>query len=101
MQFTTLALVSAYSLYALLGEMTPAKVLAGAIAPLTFWPGLFVAWSIRGTDVYASEELRQFGVPINVLLAALFLLMTTCGLWVGMRHPAASTLDPLHHSPAK
>jgi hypothetical protein len=76
MQFTTLVLVSAASLWGLLRLDSPALA---ALAPATFWPGLFVAWAIPGTDVYASEHLRAIGVPINLVLAAVFLGLTALG----------------------
>ena len=76
MQFTTLVLVSAASLWGLLRLDSPALA---ALAPASFWPGLFVAWAIPGTDVYASEHLRTIGVPINLVLAAVFLGITALG----------------------
>ena len=76
MQFTTLLLVSLFSLAALL----QGQVWAAALAPASFWPGLFVAYVIPGTDVYASEALRQLGVPINLLLAAVLLVVTVLGV---------------------
>jgi hypothetical protein len=76
MQFTTLLLVSAASLWGLLRLDSPALA---ALAPASFWPGLFVAWAIPGTDVYASEGLRAVGVPINLLLAAVFMGLTALG----------------------
>jgi hypothetical protein len=87
MQFTTLLLVSLFSLAALL----QGQVWAAALAPASFWPGLFVAYVIPGTDVYASEALRELGVPINLLLAAVLLVVTVLGvqLWrSGMRSSA-------------
>lgn len=80
MQFTTLVLVSVISLAALRGPMTKPKALVAVAASLTFWPGLFVAWFIPGTDVYASDELRQLGVPINIILAAIFIGVSLAAL---------------------
>lgn len=76
MQFTTLVLVSLYSLTALING----QVFAAALAPGSFWPGLLVAYLIPGTDVYASEALREIGTPINILLAATFLAITALGV---------------------
>jgi hypothetical protein len=76
MQFTTLVLTACLSLSVLRGEMNKLKRLVAVAAPLTFWPGLLVAWFIPGTDVYASEELRQLGVPINIILAVFFLVLS-------------------------
>ncbi len=76
MQFTTLVLMAVLSLAALRGAMTMPKALVAVAASLTFWPGLLVAWFIPGTDVYASDELRQIGVPINIILALIFLGIT-------------------------
>ncbi|PYC22764.1 hypothetical protein DMO17_14995 [Aquipseudomonas alcaligenes] len=87
MQFTTLLLVSLFSLAALL----QGQVWAAALAPASFWPGLFVAYVIPGTDVYASEALRELGVPINLLLAAVLLVVTVLGVMLqrsGARFPA-------------
>jgi hypothetical protein len=87
MQFTTLLLVSLFSLAALL----QGQVWAAALAPASFWPGLFVAYVIPGTDVYASEALRELGVPINLLLAAVLLVVTALGVMLqrsGARSPA-------------
>ena len=82
MQFTTLVLVSAASLWGLLRLDSPALA---ALAPASFWPGLFVAWAIPGTDVYASEHLRAIGVPINLVLAAVFLGLTALGYRLSRR----------------
>ena len=76
MQFTTLLLVSLFSLAALLRG----QIWAAALAPGSFWPGLLVAYLIPGTDVYASEPLRELGVPINLVLAVMLLLMTAVGI---------------------
>ena len=72
MQFTTLLLVSIFSLLALKRN----QAFLAALAPLTFWPGLLVAYFIPGTDVYATEQLRQIGVPINLVLAIIFIALT-------------------------
>lgn len=80
MQFTTLVLVSAVSLWALLGPLTSGRALLAALAPATFWPGLFVAYAIPGTDVFASETLRATGAPINLILAGVFLGLTALGV---------------------
>ncbi|WP_342242898.1 hypothetical protein [Pseudomonas sp. OTU5201] len=76
MQFTTLMLVSLFSLAAL----RRGQVWAAGLAPGSFWPGLFVAYLIPGTDVYASQALRELGVPINLLLAAVLLGITAFGV---------------------
>lgn len=76
MQFTTLVLVSLFSLVAL----RRGQAWAAALAPGSFWPGLFVAYLIPGTDVYASQALRELGVPINLLLAAVLLGITALGI---------------------
>lgn len=76
MQFTTLVLVSLFSLVAL----RHGQVWASALAPASFWPGLFVAYLIPGTDVYASEALRELGTPINLILAAVLLGVTGLGV---------------------
>jgi hypothetical protein len=80
MQFTTLLLVSIVSLWALIASQSPHRLWLAALAPASFWPGLLVAWAIPGTDPYASEALRATGVPINIALAVVFLLMTAAGL---------------------
>lgn len=90
MQFTTLVLVSAVSLWALVGPLTAARAWLAALAPATFWPGLFAARLIPGTDVYASEALRSVGVPINLILAGLFLGLTVLGVWLAPRPSQAS-----------
>lgn len=78
MQFTTLLLITGASLFVLLRKRVNSRgeLAVGALAPVTFWPGLFVAYLIPGTDVYATEELRQLGIPINLVLAAVFLFLT-------------------------
>ncbi len=78
MQFTTLLLMTAASLFVLLRKRlnSQGELAVGALAPATFWPGLFVAYLIPGTDVYATEDLRQVGIPINLVLAAVFLCLT-------------------------
>jgi hypothetical protein len=82
MQFTTLILVSAMSLITLGAPLTRERLLVGALAPLSFWPGLIVAFFIPGTDVYASEQLRTAGFPINIALAIGFIV---AGLIVVLR----------------
>ena len=49
------------------------------LAPATFWPGLFMALPVPGTSVYASDGLRELGIPINLVLAALWLVLTAAG----------------------
>ncbi|OJH33732.1 hypothetical protein [Cystobacter ferrugineus] len=95
MQFTTLLLVSLVSLGALTGPLDKAKAWLAALAPLTFWPGLLVAWFIPGTDVYATDELRQMGIPINIGLALLFIAVTLWGVWLASTpgKTARSTAD--------
>jgi hypothetical protein len=90
MQFTTLVLVTLLSLGALRGPLSGPRALVGAAAPLTFWPGLLVAWMIPGTDPYASEALRATGVPINIALALLFITITLAGLWLALARPAVA-----------
>lgn len=80
MQFTTLLLVSAASLWALTGPLARGRALLAALAPATFWPGLFVAYAIPGTDVFAREALREMGVPVNLILAGVFLALTALGV---------------------
>lgn len=76
MQFTALVIVSLFSLAAL----RRGQVWTAALAPASFWPGLFVAYLIPGTDVYASEALRELGTPINLILAAVLLGVTGFGV---------------------
>ena len=76
MQFTTLVIVSLFSLAAL----RRGQIWTAALAPASFWPGLFVAYLIPGTDVYASEALRELGTPINLILAAVLLGVTGLGV---------------------
>lgn len=76
MQFTTLVLVSTFSLVAL----KSGNVMAATLAPASFWPGLFVAYLIPGTDVYASQALKEIGIPINLVLAAVFIAATALGM---------------------
>lgn len=76
MQFTTLVIVSLFSLAAL----RRGQVWTAALAPASFWPGLFVAYLIPGTDVYASEALRELGTPINLILAGVLLGITGLGV---------------------
>ena len=78
-QSTTLAMVSVISLAALIGPFGPRCAWQGALAPLTFWPGLFVAWVVPGTGPYASEALGAVGVPINLVLAAVLVALTLAG----------------------
>lgn len=81
MQFTTLCLISVASLIALFGEQEPsrARLAVATLGPATFWPGLFVALLVPGTDVYASESLREIGFPINIAIAAIFIILTGVG----------------------
>ena len=39
-----------------------------------------MAYLIPGTDVYASEALRELGTPINLILAAVLLGITGLGV---------------------
>jgi hypothetical protein len=90
MQFTTLALVSAVSLWALSRPLSRPTALLAALAPATFWPGLFVAWAVPGTDVYASEALRAVGLPVNLAFAARFLALTAAGVLLAPARPPAA-----------
>jgi hypothetical protein len=77
MQASTLLLTSCVSLWGLWrGHHGVA-----AIAPATFWPGLFIALPVPGTTVYATDAMREAGVPINLILAAVWLALT----WAGYR----------------
>lgn len=98
MQFTTLVLVSLASLGALAGPLDKTKAWLAALAPLTFWPGLLVAWFIPGTDVYATDELRQMGIPINLGLSLLFIALTLWGVWLAST-PGPSAQPSLRVSP--
>ena len=81
MQGTTLFLVSLASFTALSGPLTWPKAELAALSPITFWLGLFVAWCVPGTSVYASKALQDRRLPWNILVAAVFLLLTATGLW--------------------
>lgn len=85
MQFTALTLMSLVSIKALFGKMTWAKAKTAALAPITFWPGLLVAWLIPGTSAYATPELEKVGIPINLILMVIFLAITVAGLWFAYR----------------
>jgi hypothetical protein len=90
--------VSAVSLWAVVGALTPRQAWLAALAPATFWPGLFAAHAIPGTDVYASDALRAVGVPVNLVLAGLFLGLTALGVWLVPRPeplPISPTVTPL------
>jgi hypothetical protein len=93
MQFTTLVLVSAVSLSALAGPLTRDRLFIGAMATLSFWPGLLVALIIPGADVYASEELRDVGFPINIALAIAFIAGGLFAVLRGLRGVRATQSD--------
>ncbi|MGL5839239.1 MAG: DUF6640 family protein [Sphingorhabdus sp.] len=78
MQAGTLLLMSAASLWGLARHN---HVLA-ALAPATFWPGLFIALPVPGTSVHASPELAQLPIPINLAIAAASLALTALGYWL-------------------
>lgn len=80
MQGTALLLMSVVSFVALFGPLSWRKALVASLAPITFWPGLLVAWFVPGTSPYASKALEEIGVPINMGLAAVFILLTLGGL---------------------
>lgn len=82
MQFTALALISCASFGALFGQASRPKAWLAALAPVTFWPGLIVAWAVPGTDPYATEALRAVGVPINIVLAVIFLGLVALGIFL-------------------
>ena len=77
MQASTLLLVSLVSFWGLRQDRYEIAV----IGPATFWLGLFMALPVPGTTVYATDALAESGIPINLILAAIWLSMT----WVGWR----------------
>lgn len=50
-----------------------------AIAPATFWPSLWLSLPIPGTTIYATPGMAEAGIPINLILAALWLAITALG----------------------
>lgn len=83
MQFTTLVLVSLFSLYHW-RKNNPSEA---ALAPIVFWPGLFVANFVPGTSPYASPELMALGFPINLWLAGIWILITIIGWKLAISKP--------------
>ncbi|MEM9012483.1 MAG: hypothetical protein AAGE18_14745 [Pseudomonadota bacterium] len=93
MMFVMLSFVSLYSLRALFGPMTKEKALAGGLAPLAFWPGLILVLPVPGTDVYASDDLRDLGFPINVMIAIVMIAITIVGVRLGRRGASPAGTD--------
>ena len=83
MQASTLLLVSLASFWGLQRDRYEIAV----IAPATFWPGLFMALPVPGTTVYATDAMAEAGVPINLVLAAIWLGLTWAG-WRLAKHGA-------------
>ncbi len=81
MQFTALVLIS---LYSFIGWRNRDWNRA-AIAPITFWPGLFVAWMIPGTSPYAAPALEEMGFAINLVIAGVWTGLTALG-WKLAKH---------------
>lgn len=86
MQASTLLLTSGVSLWGLRRR----RYGVAAIAPATFWPGLFMALPVPGTSVYATDAMRDAGVPINLILAAIWLGLTALGHRLATRPGAAA-----------
>lgn len=81
MQFSTLLLLSGVSLWGL----SRGQHLVAALAPATFWPGLFMALPAPGTSVYATDGLRDVGIPVNLVIAAVWLVLTFVGYRLAAR----------------
>ena len=75
MQFTTLIFVSAYSYWGWLNKNYNLAI----ISSITFWPSLFLAWVIPGTSPYATASMEAAGIPINLFVAAIMILLTAIG----------------------
>lgn len=75
MQAWTLLLVSLVSFAALIRR----RYGIATIAPATFWPGLWLSLPVPGTTVYATPAMAEAGIPINLILAAIWLALTALG----------------------
>lgn len=81
MQASTLLLTSLVSLWGLRRSQYGMAV----TAPATFWPGLFMALPVPGTTVYATPGLAEAGVPINLVIAGVWLALTALGYRLATR----------------
>ncbi|MBC8050408.1 MAG: hypothetical protein H7X92_09725 [Chitinophagales bacterium] len=86
MQATTLTILCIVSFIALMRTPRSRESLAiAALAPISFWPGLLLAPLVPGTSLYASEELRSLGFPINLVIAVLWLCLTVAAYVLATR----------------
>lgn len=81
MQAWTLLLTSVVSF---VGLMRNSFVIA-AISPATFWPGLFLSVPVPGTTLYATDAMANAGIPINLILAGIWLVLTAVGYRLAIR----------------
>lgn len=86
MQAWTLLLVSVVSFAGLLRG----RYDVAAIAPATFWPGLWLSLPVPGTTVYATDAAAEGGIPINLVIAALWLALTALGYRLATRPGTAA-----------
>lgn len=92
MQAWTLLLVSIVSWRGLMKH----RYGVAAIAPATFWPGLWLSLPIPGTTVYATEAMAEAGIPINLILATIWLALTGLGYWLANRPDQTPKALPAH-----
>lgn len=59
-----------------------------AIAPATFWPSLWLSVPIPGTTSYATPAMAEAGIPINLIIAAIWLALTVTGYRLATRGKA-------------
>lgn len=86
MQAVMLVIVAAASASALWRKpRSRFSIAIAALAPMAFFAGLVIAPLAPGTSLYASEELRSFGFPINLALAIFWLALTATGWLLAAR----------------
>lgn len=62
-----------------------ASIGVAVLTAMSFWPGLILSPLIPGTSLYATEELRSLGFPINFVLSVVWIVLTASGWWLAAR----------------
>ncbi|RSM80091.1 hypothetical protein DMH04_30645 [Kibdelosporangium aridum] len=76
----------------LVWRRSPSYEVATAV-PVVVWGAFFVPLLVPGTSVeeYPGEVGRLAGIPMNLLLAGVFILLALIGYWMSVRKPRAVT----------
>ncbi|MCE7010953.1 hypothetical protein LWC34_50345 [Kibdelosporangium philippinense] len=62
-----------------------------AAVPVVVWGAFFVPLFVPGTsyEEYPGESARLAGIPMNLFMAVVFIVLTLAGYWMCVRKPSA------------